>query len=264
MRRTVRPAVTLALTLACAAYLVWKIDLGQTLHVLGEVQLAYFAAALALLFATVPPLAWRWRLLLRARGIDDGLGWLMRAYLVAYAAGQVLPTSLGGDATRIFETTRRHPGRGGAIAGSVLLERVLGGFATLVLAALGFVLAYGQYDVGAYLWIELAIVVAAGLARGESGRRRPLAAAVLRDGPAALPGDAGAVHHQRIRPARDVLRQLPRQARRRPRRCVRNGLPLLLALHGARPAGRRHPRLARLPPRTGAESSHRALAIALR
>jgi hypothetical protein len=76
----------------------------------------------------------------------------------------VLPTSLGGDATRIFETSRRHPGRGGAIAGSVLLERVLGGFATLVLAAVGFVLAYGQYDVGAYLWVELAFVVLAALA----------------------------------------------------------------------------------------------------
>ena len=178
MRRRLRPAVTLALTLACAAYLVWKIDLGQTLHVLGEVRLAYFATALALLFATIPPLAWRWRLLLRARGIDDGLRWLMRAYLVSYAAGQVLPTSLGGDATRIYETTRRHPGRGGAVAGSVLLERVLGGFATLVLAAVGFVLAYGQYDVGAYLWVELAFVVAAALASVVlfSRRARPLLA----------------------------------------------------------------------------------------
>jgi hypothetical protein len=164
MRRVARPAVTLGLTAACAAYLVWKIDLRQTLHVLAEVQPAYFGLALALLFATIPPLAWRWRLLLRARGIDDRIGWLMRAYLVSYAAGQVLPTSLGGDATRIFETSRRHPGRGGAVAGSVLLERVLGGFATLVLAAAGFVLAYGHYDVGAYLWIELAFIVVAGIA----------------------------------------------------------------------------------------------------
>ena len=164
MRRGARPAVTLAITAACAAYLVWKIDLGQTLHVLREVQAAYFVGALAILFATIPPLAWRWRLLLRARGIDDHLPWLMRAYLVSYAAGQVLPTSLGGDATRIFETTRRHPGRGGAVAGSVLLERVLGGFATLVLAAAGFVLGVRPLDVGAYLWIELAFVVAAALA----------------------------------------------------------------------------------------------------
>jgi hypothetical protein len=156
--------VTLALTGACVAYLVWKVDLTQTVHVLTHARVGYFVAALALLFATIPPLAWRWRLLLRARGIDDSLAWLARAYLVSYAAGQVLPTSLGGDATRIFETSRRHPGRGGAIAGSVLLERAIGGAATLVLAAAGFGLALGHYDVGAYLWFELAFVVLAALA----------------------------------------------------------------------------------------------------
>ena len=161
MKRALRMAGTLLITGGCAAYLVWKIDLSQTAHVLANVRPGYFAAALALLFATIPPLAWRWRLLLRARGIDDSLPWLMRAYLVSYAAGQVLPTSLGGDATRIFETSRRHPGRGGDIAGSVLLERAIGGAATLVLAAIGFGLALGSYDVGAYLWVELGFVLAA-------------------------------------------------------------------------------------------------------
>jgi glycosyltransferase 2 family protein len=41
----------------------------------------------------------------------------------------------------------------------VLLERALGGVATLMLAAVGFALAIGRYDVGAYVWIELAFVV---------------------------------------------------------------------------------------------------------
>jgi uncharacterized protein (TIRG00374 family) len=161
VKRALRVAGTLLITAGCAAYLVWKIDLSETAHVLANVRPGYFAAALALLFSTIPPLAWRWRLLLRARGIDDRLPWLMRAYLVSYAAGQVLPTSLGGDATRIFETSRRHPGRGGDIAGSVLLERAIGGAATLVLAAIGFGLALGSYDVGAYLWVELGFVLAA-------------------------------------------------------------------------------------------------------
>src|SRR4029079_9365934 len=57
--------------------------------------------------------------------------------------------------------SRRDTGRGGDVAGSVLLERALGGAATLVLAAVGFALALGHYDVGAYLWLELALVVAA-------------------------------------------------------------------------------------------------------
>ncbi|HET6547742.1 MAG TPA: lysylphosphatidylglycerol synthase domain-containing protein, partial [Solirubrobacter sp.] len=35
----------------------------------------------------------------------------------------------------------------------------LGGAATLALAAVGFVLAIGHYDVGAYVWLELAFVL---------------------------------------------------------------------------------------------------------
>jgi uncharacterized protein (TIRG00374 family) len=108
---------------------------------------------------TVPPQAWRWRLLLRLRGIEESLGWLTRAYFVSYAIGQVLPTAVGGDASRIFETTRRHPGRGSPIAGSVLLERALGGAVTLVLAGVGLALAVGRYSIGAYLWIEALFVI---------------------------------------------------------------------------------------------------------
>jgi uncharacterized membrane protein YbhN (UPF0104 family) len=107
---------------------------------------------------TVWPMAWRWKQLLAARGIRDRVPWLARAYFTAYTAGQVLPTSIGGDAMRIFEASRRHPGNAGPIAGSVLLERALGGAATLVLAAIGFALAIGRYDVGAYLWVEGAFV----------------------------------------------------------------------------------------------------------
>src|SRR5207253_1436307 len=80
------------------------------------------------------PMAWRWRQLLRARGIDDRMSWLVRAYFTAYTAGQVLPTSIGGDAMRIYETSRRHPGHTGSVAGTVLLERAPGGAATLTLA----------------------------------------------------------------------------------------------------------------------------------
>ena len=158
MRRTLRVLATLAVTGLCVAYLVWKIDLSRTGHILAHARFGYFALALAIMVASVWPMAWRWQRLLRAQGIGDRLPWLVRAYFVSYTAGQVLPTAVGGDAVRIYETTRRHPGRGGPIAGSVLLERALGGAATLVLAAVGFALALGRYDVGAYLWIEAAFV----------------------------------------------------------------------------------------------------------
>jgi hypothetical protein len=42
----------------------------------------------------------------------------------------------------------------------VLLERALGGAATLSLAGVGLAFAVGRYDVGAYLWLEAAFVAA--------------------------------------------------------------------------------------------------------
>jgi uncharacterized membrane protein YbhN (UPF0104 family) len=55
---------------------------------------------------------------------------------------------------RVYETARRHGGRTADITAIVLLERGLGGAGTVLLGAVGFVLALGTYDVGAYLWLE--------------------------------------------------------------------------------------------------------------
>jgi uncharacterized membrane protein YbhN (UPF0104 family) len=116
--------------------------------------------------------------LLAARGVGESFSWLTRTYYVSYAAAQVLPTALGGDATRIYTTARRHRYAASEVTGSVLLERALGGVATLSLAAVGFVLAVGHYDVGAYLWLEAGLTLATivGAAVIFSRRlRRPLA-----------------------------------------------------------------------------------------
>ena len=109
-RRSIRVSATLVVTGLCTAYIIWKIDLGKTIDVLRDADLAYFFGSLGILLGTVPPMAWRWQKLLAGRGIDDSLVWLTRAYLTSYTAGQVLPTSVGGDAMRIYETSRRHPG----------------------------------------------------------------------------------------------------------------------------------------------------------
>jgi uncharacterized protein (TIRG00374 family) len=154
MTRRTRQVGTLVLTAFAIAYLIWKVDLGTTLDVLGDANLAWFALSVTIMVATVPVLALRWGWLLAAHAIHERVPWLTRAYFVAYTAGQVLPTSLGGDAVRVVETTRRHPGRATVVTGTVLLERGLGGAATVALGAIGFLLSIGQYDVSAYLWLE--------------------------------------------------------------------------------------------------------------
>jgi glycosyltransferase 2 family protein len=159
MRRPFRLVLTLAITGLALTYLFWKIDVSRTWHILSHASPAWFLLAVAIMAVTVWPMAWRWQRLLAAQRISDRLLWLVRAYFTAYTAGQILPTSIGGDAMRIYETSRRHPGNTGAVAGTVLLERALGGAATVTLAAAGFLLAVGRYDVGAYIWVEAAFVV---------------------------------------------------------------------------------------------------------
>jgi glycosyltransferase 2 family protein len=161
MKVLVRGVGTLLVTGLAVAYILWRIDLGKTGQVLAHARVGWWLAACGIWFAAVWPFAWRWQRLLAARGIHEKLGWLVRTSFVAFAAAQILPTSLGGDASRIYETARRHPGSGGPAAGTVLLERALGATATLVLAAVGFVLAVGRYSVSGYVWVELAFVVVA-------------------------------------------------------------------------------------------------------
>jgi uncharacterized protein (TIRG00374 family) len=155
-----RAVATLGLGSLCVAYILWKIDLGETAHVLAKANLLDFLLATGITIGAVVPLTWRWQRLLAARGVHERYGWLLRTSYTSIAFAQVLPTSLGGDASRIFATSRRHRGSGAAATGSVLLERALGGFATLLLATVGFLLAIGRYDVGAYLWVEAGILAA--------------------------------------------------------------------------------------------------------
>jgi hypothetical protein len=80
-------------------------------------------------------------------------------YFVSYAAGQVLPTAVGGDAVRIIEHARRRPDAKATAAASVFMERTLGSAGTLILLAAGIAVAVGRYDdVGFLIVLEIVFV----------------------------------------------------------------------------------------------------------
>ena len=158
VKRPLRIVLGVTFTTLAVGYILLKIDIHQTWEVLKSADLRWFALAVAIMIGTALPMALRWKWLLAAQGMIDRFWWLTRAYFVSYTAGQILPTSIGGDAVRIFETSKRHPGRSGDLTAIVLIERGVGGAATVFLGAVGFVLAIGHYDVNAYLWLEGAFV----------------------------------------------------------------------------------------------------------
>ena len=125
---------------------IWKIDPRQTLHILAHADFAYFLGAVAImvLLGMADGLA----VAAAARspgGIHDRLSVVRSRVLRRLHRG---PGAADRGRRRRRADLRDRPGgirsAGGAVAGSVLLERALGGAATLALAAVGFALAIGR------------------------------------------------------------------------------------------------------------------------
>jgi len=159
--RLIRVPLQLAVSGGILAFLLVQIDVARTVELVRTSNAGYLALALAIFLATTWLMALRWQILLAAKGIREPLGWLTRLYFVGYAAGQVLPTSMGGDAVRIVEHARRRPDAKGEVAGAVVLERVIGASGTLALVAVGLAAAVGRYDdIEVLVWVEIAGVLA--------------------------------------------------------------------------------------------------------
>ena len=164
-RRLLRVALNVAVAGGVLAFLIWQIDLSQTWSLIESAAIWPLVGAVAIFLTTTVLMALRWRVLLSAKGIEEPLPWLVKLYFVGYAAGQVLPTSFGGDAVRIVEHSWRRPDARAEAAGAVLLERGLGAVATLVLVAVGLGLAAGRYsDIALFYWLEGALVAGAVIA----------------------------------------------------------------------------------------------------
>ena len=164
-RRPLHTALNVAVSAGVLAFLIWQIDISQTASLLGSANIWPLVGALAIFLATTLLMALRWGVLLAAKGIREPFPWLVRLYFIGYAAGQVLPTSFGGDAVRIVEHARRRPNAKAEAAGAVLLERGLGAVGTLVLVAVGLGLASGRYsDISLFYWLEGALLACAVLA----------------------------------------------------------------------------------------------------
>lgn len=160
--RGVRVALNLAVAGGILAFLLWQIDVSRTVSLIRDASAAPLAGALAIFLVTTVLMAWRWQILLAAKRLAEPLAWLTKLYFIGYAAGQVLPTSFGGDAVRVVEHARRRPNAKGEAAAAVLVERWLGLVATLILVAVALGATAGRYeDVAVFYWIEAAFLAVA-------------------------------------------------------------------------------------------------------
>jgi uncharacterized membrane protein YbhN (UPF0104 family) len=132
-----------------------KIDAGAVTARLAEAEAPLLALAGALFLAQIAIGAGRWRVVLTAIGTPLPFALTLKFVYIGAFFNQALPSSVGGDAVRVYKAWRAGLGLGGAVAG-VMLERVATVVALLllVLAVQPFFLsrvdaATGRWTVGA-------------------------------------------------------------------------------------------------------------------
>ncbi len=135
--QSVKNVIKIAVSLGLLGYLVYKAEPARLLAVFAKIQshnglgfllLGFLAMLVAVLFMVI-----RWRILLKGYGFSLSVGKLYGFYLIGMFFNNFLPSSIGGDVMRIYKVIEATGDRTSGFA-SVILERIMGIAATLVLA----------------------------------------------------------------------------------------------------------------------------------
>ena len=128
--------IRIAITVALTGFVMWRLDLRAFLDRVTSFDPSWTALAFLTVFAAIVVSAWKWGLILRRRGHPLPYARLLNHYFVGLFFNNVLPTTVGGDAVRAWETTR-DTGETPEAVGSVVTERLIAAVALGITALIG-------------------------------------------------------------------------------------------------------------------------------
>jgi uncharacterized protein (TIRG00374 family) len=101
----------------------------------------------------------RWRALAKLHNADPRLSYLFLSYMVANFFNNFLPSTIGGDIVRMYDTWRSGASKAGAAA-TIFVERVLVVLALALLAAVGiFLLGVGDFLSSELQWLVGILII---------------------------------------------------------------------------------------------------------
>jgi uncharacterized protein (TIRG00374 family) len=142
------PAALLAKLLVSAGLLYWllrDIEFATILHVMRSADPWLLAVAFVIYFPGYLITASRWRTLIRAQGFDAPLGSLVRSFMVAIFFNNFLPSTIGGDVVRMYDSWKIIRSKSVAFA-VVFMDRFFGVFALFSYALLALYYLPGVTD----------------------------------------------------------------------------------------------------------------------
>lgn len=157
-RRKARRALLLriAVTVSLVSVLVWSVSPAFIWSKVVTLDPLWVAAAFVAVFLAIAVSAFKWGFILEARGYALGYGRLVRHYFVGLFFNNVLPTTVGGDAIRAWETTKDTKETPEAV-GSVVSERLIAGLALGITTVVGLPFVVVDAKLAAFVAIFLAV-----------------------------------------------------------------------------------------------------------
>lgn len=132
--RRLRLALRLGVSFGLVAFVLWRAGLGDVMAILGGISLAEGALVVLLHTGDRMLMAYKWRRLLIAKGLDVGFGEATRAYYVSSFASIFLPMTVGADIVRV-SIMRGSRASTETVIASIALERALGALSQAVFCA---------------------------------------------------------------------------------------------------------------------------------
>ena len=154
-----RLLLQLTISVGIMVYFVSTIDFREAIRPIPPAGWGYFLLTALLANGDRLMMAFKWNLLLQAKGLRVPFAEVLKSYYFGSFWGIVLPSSVGGDVVRVYRFAAL-TGAPGLVLSSVLIERVLGLLANLTMVLVGAGLFYWYLRLGTPL---LLVGAAAGL-----------------------------------------------------------------------------------------------------
>ena len=145
-RRLLITGLKIAISVVLIYWSLRDVALSQIFLSVRSANLWLLLAAFFLnLFGATFLRALRWHLILNAQGVNASIAFLVKSYMVSFFFSNFLPSTIGGDASRVYDSWRSGNKKVDALV-SVFIDRFLGVVALMLLATSRLPLSRGLAD----------------------------------------------------------------------------------------------------------------------
>ncbi len=134
------------LSLGLILFLLYTIDLREIADIVSRCDFTYVLLAYFIAICDRVLMAYKWNILLKAKGIRIPLINITGTYLISTFLGLFLPATIGGDALRAYAVSKEGHSATNVIS-SIIIERALGFIALFIFVLISIVLSifvFGQ------------------------------------------------------------------------------------------------------------------------